>query len=229
MKFLDIDGPFMSLLTAIADMIILNLLTLFCCLPVITAGAAFTALHYVVLKQVRGDSPYVIRSFFKSFKQNFKQGTLLGLIYIFAGALIGLGLIFWNHATIPGAKLAWAVVLLIGILYFISILYVFAIQSRFINPIKDTIRYSILMAFTNFKETVFIALIVIGLVFANLFSMIVVTFVTVNIGLAIVMYLIAMHYEEVFKKYMPEPEVQESYLDVLEREVESGKKKRRYR
>ena len=41
MKFLDIDGPFMSLLTAIADMILLNLLTLFCCLPVITAGAAY--------------------------------------------------------------------------------------------------------------------------------------------------------------------------------------------
>ena len=87
MKFLDIDGPFMSLLTAIADMIILNLLTLFCCLPVITAGAAFTALHYVVLKQVRGDSPYVIRSFFKSFKQNFLQATG---IWLFCLIIIGI-------------------------------------------------------------------------------------------------------------------------------------------
>ena len=35
--------------------------------------------------------------------------------------------------------------------------------------------------------------------------------------------------KEVFKKYMPEPETQESYLDVIERESQAGKKKRRYR
>ncbi|MBQ6230587.1 MAG: DUF624 domain-containing protein [Eubacterium sp.] len=222
------DNPVWRFFILVGRIWWLNILWLVCSLPIFTIGASTTALIYSCMK-LKKDEGYPTENFFKSFKENFRQGTLLGIIYILAGALIGIGLIFWNHATIPGSKLAWAVVLCIGILYFISILYVFAIQSRFINPIKDTIRYSILMAFTNFKETIFIGLIVIGLVLANLFSMIVVTFVTVNIGLAIVIYLMAMHYEEVFKKYMPEPEVQESYLDVLEREVESGKKKKRYR
>ena len=222
------DNPVWRFFILIGRIWWLNILWLICSIPIFTIGASTTALIYSCMK-LRKDEGYVTENFFKSFKQNFRQGTLLGLIYIIMGALIGLGLIFWNHATIPGSKLAWAVVLCVGILYFISILYVFAIQSRFINTIKDTIRYSILMAFTNFKETIFIALIVIGLVLANLFSMIVVNFITLNIGMAIVMYLIALHYEEVFKKYMPEPEVQESYLDVIERESQAGKKKKRYR
>ena len=73
MKFMSIDGPVMRFLGKVADMMILNLLVLFCSIPIITMGAALTAMHYVALKVVRNEESYITKDFFKSFKMNFKQ------------------------------------------------------------------------------------------------------------------------------------------------------------
>ena len=220
------DNPVWRFFILIGRLWWLNILWLICSLPVFTIGASTTALIYSCMK-LRKDEGYPTENFFKSFKQNFRQGTALWLLYLLVGVMLGAGLIFWNRVNIPGAKLAWAVVIAIGVIYFFSIIYVFAIQSKFVNTVKDTIRYSVLMAFTNLKETLFMALIVIGVVLMNLFSVFLINFITLNIGLAMVVYLIALHYEEVFKRYIPAEEIHESYLDVIEREAKAEKKRRR--
>lgn len=48
MKLLDPDSPIMSFLARVADLVILNVLWLLCCLPVVTAGASTTAMYHVV-------------------------------------------------------------------------------------------------------------------------------------------------------------------------------------
>lgn len=50
MKIFDLDSPLMNVLNKMADLMWLNILTLICCIPVITAGAALTSMHYVALK-----------------------------------------------------------------------------------------------------------------------------------------------------------------------------------
>ena len=67
-KFFDLDSPIMRTLNRLADLMWLNILTLLCCLPIITAGASLTAMHYVLLKMVRNEESYISRAFFKSFK-----------------------------------------------------------------------------------------------------------------------------------------------------------------
>lgn len=47
MKIFDLDSPLMNVLNKMADLMWLNILTLICCIPVITAGAALTSMHYV--------------------------------------------------------------------------------------------------------------------------------------------------------------------------------------
>ena len=81
-RFFNLDSPVMVALTKMADLIIVNLLAFFCCLPIITVGASMTALHYVVLKVVRDEECYIVKSFFKSFKENFKQATVIWLIEV---------------------------------------------------------------------------------------------------------------------------------------------------
>ena len=66
-KFFDMDSPVMRTLNKVADLMWLNILTLVCCLPVITAGASITAMHYVLLKMVRNEESYITKDFFKSF------------------------------------------------------------------------------------------------------------------------------------------------------------------
>ena len=79
-RFFSMDNKFFQAMGRIADLLILNLVFLVCCIPVVTIGPALTALHYVTLKMARNEESYIIRSFFKSFKQNFRQGLIINLI-----------------------------------------------------------------------------------------------------------------------------------------------------
>lgn len=88
MRIFDLDGPLMSILNKIADMMILNILAIICCLPIFTAGASFTALHYVCLKIVRNEEGYIAKSFFKAFKENFKQATIIWMVLLVAILLL---------------------------------------------------------------------------------------------------------------------------------------------
>ena len=72
----------------LGQLIALNLLWIVCSLPVITAGASTTALFYCTLKLHKDGDIRVIYDFFRSFKQNFKQSTLIWILMLAAGVLI---------------------------------------------------------------------------------------------------------------------------------------------
>ena len=73
MRIFNADSPLMEGLSKITDLVILNLVVLVCCLPVITAGAALTGMHYVLLKMVRNEEGYIVRSYFKSFRSEERR------------------------------------------------------------------------------------------------------------------------------------------------------------
>lgn len=54
MKLFNLDSPVMVFLSKVANLMILNVLTIICCIPIFTAGAAITALYYVTIKMARG-------------------------------------------------------------------------------------------------------------------------------------------------------------------------------
>ena len=69
-RFFNMDNKFFAFMGRIADLCILNIICLVCCIPIVTAGASITAMYYVTLKMVRNEEAYIVRSFFKSFKDN---------------------------------------------------------------------------------------------------------------------------------------------------------------
>ena len=81
-RFFSMDNKFFTFMNKVADLCILNIICLVCCIPIVTAGASITAMYYVTLKMVRNEEAYIVRSFFKSFKDNFKQATIINLIMI---------------------------------------------------------------------------------------------------------------------------------------------------
>ena len=153
-KIFDLDSPFMRVLNRVADLMILNFLMIICCIPIITIGAACTGMHYVLLKIVRGEEGYLVRGFFKSFKQNFRQATILWLIMLLVIAVyIGDFLIF----TYSGVK--FPTILVIAILGLALVLlmvavYVFPVLSRFDNTVKNTIKNAFCMAVLNLPKTI---------------------------------------------------------------------------
>ena len=87
-RIFDMNNKFFSFMSKVADLCILNIICVVCCIPVITAGASITAMYYVTLKMVRNEEAYIVRSFFKSFKQNFKQATIINLIMLLIGLIL---------------------------------------------------------------------------------------------------------------------------------------------
>lgn len=75
MKIFNLDSPFMQFLSKMTDLLLLNLVAGICCVPIVTIGASLTALNYVTLKMVRNEDCYIFKSYFKSFKENFKPGN----------------------------------------------------------------------------------------------------------------------------------------------------------
>ena len=199
-KLFDLDSPVMRFLNRLADLLILNFLMIACCIPVITIGAAHTAMHYVLLKMVRGEEGYLIRGFFKSFKTNFKQATVLWLIMLLVVLVyIGDALIFhYSLLQFPKA-------LVIAILLLMTAVYVFPLQARFENSIKNTLKNAMILAFANLPKTilmlVFYALpLVIGYFWA--YSLIFV----IMFGITVPAYGAAWLYSGIFKKFEPEEE-----------------------
>ncbi len=183
----------------------LNILWLATSLPVITIGASTTALIYSCSK-LHSDDGYPTVNFFHSFKENFKQATVIWLIYLAAGALLAVSLIFWNRSGMPGGLvlqgLAWALTLF----YAMSLSYVFAIQSKFVNPVSRTILYSFVLPLKNLKETALILISIGAVVYFNVTTVFAVNFWTLNLGIGLLTYLLTVFYINVFNRYIPKQE-----------------------
>ena len=88
MRFNLMDNVITRALSKICDMICLNVLWVICSIPIVTIGASTTALYTVMLKMVRNEEGYIFRGFFKAFKENFKQSTIIWLIVAALGGLV---------------------------------------------------------------------------------------------------------------------------------------------
>lgn len=153
MHFFDPDSPLMNGLSRITDLVLLNLITLAACLPVVTAGASLTAMHYVLLKMVRGEEGYILRGWLKSFKQNFRQATLVWLLFLAAGLMVLLDI--WMAAYGGGGLLMVLRILLIlaALTAYADFLWVFPLLSRFEVTVPGILSAAMAMAFRAFPRT----------------------------------------------------------------------------
>ena len=138
-KFFDSGNPVMRFLSRLVDLAILNIMTVIYAIPVVTAGAALTAMNYVLLHLYRRDETYVTRMFRKSFRDNLKQGIPLGLIVLFTAVITATDL--WAmHAS--GSRMMTLMMIIITVIagfLFVTFVYMFALQSRYENTVKGTI------------------------------------------------------------------------------------------
>ena len=148
-KIFDMDNPFMRALSVAADLIVLNVLTLLCSLPVVTAGAAFTAMNDLLIHMVRGEEGYIVKPFFRSFAGNFKKGTLLGLLLLAAAAIL-----YFDYLAaltyMPPLRLGIAAIAVILLAFS---LYAFALLSRYENTLGRTLKNAAALAVGCFPRT----------------------------------------------------------------------------
>ncbi|MCR4903367.1 MAG: DUF624 domain-containing protein [Butyrivibrio sp.] len=174
-------------------------------------GPACTAMHFVLLKIVRDEESYITKTYFKSFKENFKQGMVLQIIkFAIAGLLV---LDFFILKNLSGGYRY--IIIGVSIFMYMVSLYVFPILSKFVNTNMATLKNSLFMAILAFPKTILMTLITgIPLLILYFFDLKAVPLL-ILLGIAGPSFLNAMLYNGTFKKFEPKEEVlsEEEELD----------------
>ena len=205
-KVFALDSPLMNGLSKLADLIWLNILATICCIPIITIGASLTALHYVVLKMVKDEEGYITRSFFKSFKENFKQATLMWLMLLVVFILLVADFMIFRFSGIvfPG----WCQIALIAlaVLIMFATMHLFPLLSRYENSIRATYKNSLFMGILHLPKTILMMLcwivpIVITIYVESFFP------IVFFLGISGPAFLNALLYKKSFQQLEPETEI----------------------
>ena len=76
-RFFSMDNKFFTFMNKVADLCILNIICLVCCIPIVTAGASITAMYYVTLKMVRNEELILFGAFLNLLKIILNRRQLL--------------------------------------------------------------------------------------------------------------------------------------------------------
>ncbi len=199
-KIFNFDSPLVNLIFRIADLILLNLITLICMIPVFTIGPALKALAFTSLKMVREEDGNVIKTFWRNFKLNFVQSMLLGFICLVA-LFVMLGDIYalvMLKSMFPWpAIVASAIAITIAL---ITLLYAVPMQGRFLNKIKDTLKNAFWLALIKLPHS--LVMLLCWLLLPVAYYLISENFLPLllTLGLSLPAYLNALVYEPFFRE-----------------------------
>lgn len=202
MNLISYDSPFGRFMNRLVDVIVLCLLTLLCCLPVVTIGAAFTALFYVLLKMVRDKDISIVQTYFKGFRDNFFKSTILWLIMAVILTVLYLDFYLLTTVAMNNGGLIKAILLIIGALFLMVANYIFPMQAQFENTVFGTIKYSFLVCVMNLPRSLLLLLILLLPIIILLFFPETIYFLPV-LCIGVIPYLQTEVLIRVFEKYMP--------------------------
>lgn len=187
----------------IFDLIVLSImwvLTVLC-----FVGPACTGLYYAVVKNIRRDRDYTVKTFFHSFKENFKQASVIGIIQV----IIGGGLVIcykFALAMDPNVLFAkiyfWAIVVLIVLFCMMSI-YVYPILSRFSMKTTQILKLALMMSVLH-PVTTIVGLA--GIVLAICFPQLVFFSPLVLCVAGLYVLVLSFPMEKALRRYMPKKE-----------------------
>lgn len=208
MKLLDPDSPIMSFLARVADLVILNVLWLLCCLPVVTAGASTTAMYHVVRHLQEESISSVTRDFFRSFKSDFRQATPVYLLLLIPAAAVVM------NAWILSAQSSDVVPVYVRAIWMVSALmltfvvsFVYPVMAYFDDTVWKTLRTAAVLAVAKLPRTVLISainLLPIIMLFVSLPFFLRISIFWLLIGGSLTAYLNMLILRPVFKKIIDE-------------------------
>lgn len=158
MNFFSVDGKLYRFLSRFWDILRLNFYWLLFSLPIITMGAATTAAFSLTLKMADETEGYIFRPFLKAFKENFKKGTIIGILnLIFAYAIY---MDFQLFHAVEGNPIYFLIVGIIGCFIGVcSFFYAYALTAKYENTIMNTLKNSMDISIRYFGRTLITVLV----------------------------------------------------------------------
>lgn len=170
MRFNITDNIIVRALSKICDMVCLNILWLICSIPIITIGASTAALYTVMLKMVKNEEGYIFRGFFKAFKSNFKQSTIMWIVILL------LGIVCWIDYRVAGVmpgmggSIMRIIFLLLGFILLSVTIYIFPLTARYENTIRNTVRNALILTVGKLPYTLLMVVVTVGSLIISLWN-----------------------------------------------------------
>ena len=131
-RFLDPNSPLMDALRKLTDLMFCNLAFCIFSLPLFTVGASLSALYTCTRSLVEDqEDPVIVRAFWRAFRKNFGQATLLWLLCLLVvGLLSGY---YWAVGLMPAQfqRLYKVTFFLLCVVALFVYQYIFPLQARY--------------------------------------------------------------------------------------------------
>lgn len=186
-------------LDKMAKMMMLNVLVIIFSLPVFTFGAAISAMHKCLQLILEDEDYRIIGDFWRAFKANFRQSTVIWLLYIPVFALLIYNILMLHSGQWLEAAWLQIPLLVIGVIMFASCNWALVLQTHYENKPIATIRNAFIFCMAYLWVTILMVVAVavpVILVYISLYTVPFVGF----LGLPGVGILQAMLYTRVFDK-----------------------------
>lgn len=147
MNIFSTDSRFYRILDKIADFLLLNLLWLICSLPIITLFPATAAMFGIVRSWLKKEEPSLVKLFFTIFKNNFKQGIIIEVIWSLLATVIVFNILISLQMNSTLKNIILPAVVIIGVLFLYTSIFIFPImvnyESNWFGVIKNAFLFSI--------------------------------------------------------------------------------------
>lgn len=157
---LNMDTPIMRALAKITDVMLLQFAFILTSLPVFTIGAGLSAL-FATTRKVKHDSvTSTLRSYFVEFKANFKQSTIVWILFLIVGFILFVDISYYRAQEKSGLNTlmlvgAWVLVIVV---YLIAV-YVFPLIAWFENGVRAHLKNALIMSASHFLTTVLVTVV----------------------------------------------------------------------
>lgn len=151
MGLFNYNNPLIVLMVKIANMIIVSLYWVICCLPVVTILPACAALYHTVNKVIHGNGNGVTRDFFRAFRDALNPGILLTAALLLVGGLVAFGIYtgsrIWDAGIFGTVYMAAGI--LIGFISLTTLVYIAPALSRFNGKAGVILRLAMYFSMKN--------------------------------------------------------------------------------
>ena len=158
MEAFNMDNALFRTIGKLVDLIWVNILTLVCALPIITAGASFTAMNAVLMRMAEDDSYRITRDFFKIFWESLKQVTKAWACILAILLICLYNFYLWQGGAMDNygdLKIVSGVAITVAITFTLMVMnYLFFLFVRYENGIGQTVKNAVILSFAFFPKSV---------------------------------------------------------------------------
>ncbi len=200
MSIFSTDSKLTVFLNTLGNLMVLNVLSLVCALPIVTAGASFAALYTMTMRIVRKEETSLWGGFFLAFKDNFKNATIIWLVGAGLIAFMTFDIKMLQELTGTFGQVYRVVLLVLAALLAMILMHALALTARFENTVINTLKNAAIIVVSHLPQAILMLMVVLIPVALLHLSM---RFISVDflIGLSGPAWLASVYFCDLFKNF----------------------------